>query len=156
MELADWMTRAVAEACRGVTSDHGGPFGAVLVKDGHIIASAHNRVLIDKDPTAHAEIVAIRHACAHVQSYDLSGTTLVATCEPCPMCLGAIYWAHIDAVYYAQTQEDAALMGFGDQSIYQQMRRAPAARSIEMKQILPDAAAPLVALWKSKGNRVQY
>ncbi len=99
MEPSDWMQCAFDEARRGVESDHGGPFGAVLVKDGEVIASAHNRVVIDRDPTAHAEIVAIRHACAHAHSYDLSGTTLFATCEPCPMCLGAIYWARIDAVY---------------------------------------------------------
>jgi tRNA(Arg) A34 adenosine deaminase TadA len=150
------MQCAFDEARRGVVADHGGPFGAVLVKDGQLIAAAHNRVVIDEDPTAHAEIVAIRDACAHARCHDLSRTTLFATCEPCPMCLGAIFWAHIDAVFYAQTQEDAALMGFGDQHIYQQIRLEPAARSIPMKQLPSAAAAPLVALWTGKDDRIQY
>jgi len=156
MDHGYFLANAVAEARRGVDSGHGGPFGAVLVRDGAVVAAAHNRVLVDRDPTAHAEVNAIRSACRAMDAYDLSGTVLYTSCEPCPMCLGAIYWARIDAVFYAQTREDAARMGFDDRFFYDELLVAPEARRIPMRQVCPEAAEPLVALWNSKPDRRMY
>jgi len=155
-DAADFMELAVAEACRGVRADDGGPFGAVIVRGHEVVGVAHNRVLLDQDPTAHAEMLAIRAACAHLHTHDLRGTVLYATCEPCPMCLGAVFWAQIDAVYYAHSREDAAAMGFGDASFHEQFGLPPEDRKLPMKQAFPELAAPLMQLWLDKANRRVY
>ncbi len=112
--MSKWMKEAVSEAAVGVAAGHGGPFGAVVVKDGAIVGRGHNEVLHRNDPTAHAEVQAIREACAFLGSPDLAGCTLYATCEPCPMCLAAIHWARLDRLVYAATKDDAAAAGFDD------------------------------------------
>uniref|UniRef100_A0A914XJA1 CMP/dCMP-type deaminase domain-containing protein n=1 Tax=Plectus sambesii TaxID=2011161 RepID=A0A914XJA1_9BILA len=116
--MANFMQQAVDEAVQGVQKGDGGPFGALVVKDGQIIASGHNMVLITKDPTAHAEVTAIRMACAKLGTFDLKGCVLYTSCHPCPMCMGASLWARLDAVYYAATPEQAANVGFDDKAFY--------------------------------------
>lgn len=117
-DLTQYMNIAIAEAKRGMRRGDGGPFGTVIVKDGKVIAKAHNMVLATKDPTMHAEIVAIRKACKKTGSFDLSGCRLVSTCEPCPMCMAAIYWAKIRHVVFGCTRSDAAKINFADREIY--------------------------------------
>ena len=111
----DHMRRAIALSLQGMRSNQGGPFGAVVVKDGKIIGEGHNEVTSSNDPTAHAEVVAIRRACVNLNSFQLDGCELYTSCEPCPMCLGAIYWARLDRVFYGNTKEDAAAIAFDDQ-----------------------------------------
>ncbi|KAI1723996.1 cytidine and deoxycytidylate deaminase zinc-binding region domain-containing protein [Ditylenchus destructor] len=113
-----FMLEAVGEACHGVEKNDGGPFGAVVVKNGEILARGHNMVTSTNDPTAHAEVTAIRNACKILNNYDLSGCTLYSSCYPCPMCMGACLWAKLDAVYYAATSLDAASVGFDDQNFH--------------------------------------
>jgi guanine deaminase len=123
------MERAIEEARRGIDAGDGGPFGAVIVRDGRLISRAHNQVLKTKDPTAHAEVLAIRKAAKRLGSHDLMGCVLFTTCEPCPMCLGAIAWARISSVVYGCTAADADRLGFGDRDIYAMMSRRKRARS---------------------------
>ncbi len=118
---AFYMLEAFKEAQSGASSGHGGPFGCVIVRDGQIVGRGHNEVLRFNDPTAHAEVVAIRDACKHLGQYRLDGCTVYATCEPCPMCLGAIYWAQPARLVFACTREDAAAIGFNDALIYQEL-----------------------------------
>lgn len=118
IEKLDPMQEAASEAENGVKSGHGGPFGAVIVKDGKIIGRGHNSVILKNDPTSHAEVEAIRDACRRTGSFDLSGTVLYTTCYPCPMCLGAIMWARIDRIYYCLNSEDVAKIGFDDGAFY--------------------------------------
>jgi tRNA(Arg) A34 adenosine deaminase TadA len=121
--MKNWMDAAVAEASEGVRAGHGGPFGAVVVQDGTIVGRGHNEVLHRNDPTAHAEVRAIRDACAFLGTYWLNGCVLYTTCEPCPMCLAAIHWARLDEVVYAQTTNDATALGFGDAKFYEAMKK---------------------------------
>lgn len=125
----------------------GGPFAAVIVKGDDIVAATGNSVTIDNDPTAHAEVNAIRQACRKLGTFDLSGCDIYASCEPCPMCLAAIYWAHLDHLYYAATREDAASIGFDDKLIYEQIPKNPAERSIIGKQLLRDEALEAFKVW---------
>ena len=138
-----YMQEAVALSRRSLTEGEGGPFGCVVVKDGEIIARGWNQVLTLNDPTAHAEVVAIRAACAGINSFQLDGCILYTSCEPCPMCLGAIYWARPSAVYFANTREDAAAIGFDDDFIYG-----------ELKRPLPERAIPMVGLDKREAMKV--
>jgi guanine deaminase len=150
------MTRAIQLARENVSSDNGGPFGAVVVRDGKVIAESGNMVLAWGDPTAHAEIVAIRRACELLRTHDLSDCILYASCEPCPMCLGAIYWAHLDRVYFATTREDAAVAGFDDAKIYAEISQAPEYREIPMLHCIePNATAPFED-WLKKADRTMY
>ncbi len=135
---------------------HGGPFGAVVVRNGEVIASASNEVLLTNDPTAHAEVVAIRRACEHLGSFQLEGCILYTSCEPCPMCLGAIYWARPDAVVFAATREDAADAGFDDEHIYQQIALAPGQRQIPSVQLLGEEARDVFKDWKNLDDRILY
>jgi len=128
-----FMKRAVQIARKGMNNNEGGPFGCVIVKDGKIIAEGNNQVIVDNDPTAHAEIVAIRKACKEVGSFELTGCEIYTSCEPCPMCLGAIYWTRPDAVYFAATRKDAAEAGFDDDFIYKELGLSADERSIPMK-----------------------
>ena len=140
-----WMQIAYNEATDGMLHNEGGPFGAVIIKDGKIIASAHNEVLKTKDPTAHAEINAIRKASQKLNSFDLSEAILYTTCQPCPMCLGAIFWARIKTVYYGATKEDAKKGGFDDSLFYQLLQEENS--SLDMKQIDHNINAQLFDRW---------
>ncbi len=154
--LEAFLRRAIALAMLNVNSGQGGPFAALIVKDGKIIAEGINRVTSANDPTAHAEIEAIRQACRTLGNFQLVGCDLYASCEPCPMCLGAIYWARADRVYYAATAADAAAAGFDDALIYGELRRAPEARRLSMTQLPhPDALRPFQA-WLSSSSKKPY
>ena len=149
-----WMKIAHDEALEGMLSDDGGPFGAVIVKSGEVIASAHNKVIQSKDPTAHAEINAIRKASAILNSFDLSECTLYTTCMPCPMCLGAIFWARIKTVYYGATEDDAAFGGFDDKAFYTMLKDKE--NALNMQQIDHKENAALFTLWNKKSNKTMY
>ncbi len=149
-----WMKIVYDEATKGMLSNEGGPFGAVIIKDNKIIASAHNEVLKTKDSTAHAEMNAIRKACKELDSFDLSDCILYTSCQPCPMCLGAIFWARIGTVYYGATEDDAARGGFDDKRFYEMM--AGQNSDLVMKQIDHKEGAELFDMWLEKSNRKIY
>src|SRR5467141_1807893 len=125
-----FMARAIQLAVENVRSGQGGPFGAVIVNDGNIVAEGANQVTATNDPTAHAEVLAIRQACRKLGLFELKGCELYTSCEPCPMCLGAIYWARLRRIYFANTAQDAARIGFDDSFIYSQLKQSPSLRSI--------------------------
>jgi tRNA(Arg) A34 adenosine deaminase TadA len=134
----------------------GGPFGAVIVKEGKIIAEGVNRVTAANDPTAHAEVIAIRNASAFLGTFDLSGCTIYTSCEPCPMCLGAIYWARLDAVFYSGSREDAGNAGFDDKHIYEEFEKEPGKRELPMHRILPGKAKGVFRKWIDMENKTSY
>jgi guanine deaminase len=151
-----FMARAIELAIENVRSGKGGPFGAVIVKDGEIIAEGMNNVTSTNDPTAHAEVMAIRGACAKLGTFQLDGCELYTSCEPCPMCLGAIYWARPDRVYYAGTAADASRVGFDDSFIYKEIPLAPAERKIQMIHIMGDRAQEAFRAWEQQPNKIPY
>ena len=134
----------------------GGPFGAVIVKDGKVVAGASNRVTLDNDPTAHAEVNAIRQACRELGTFDLKGSVIYASCEPCPMCLGAIYWAGIERIYYANTRADAAAADFADGFIYEDMGKPLAERTLPIIPLLRDEALHTFRRWQEKADKTVY
>lgn len=134
----------------------GGPFGVVIVRDGQVIARGQNRVTVCKDPTAHAEVNAIRQAAARLGTFDLSGCDIYSSCEPCPMCLGAIYWAHLDHLYYACTRDDAARVGFDDSMIYHEIPLDPTLRRLHCEQLMADDARQVFEQWAQKVDKVEY
>lgn len=134
----------------------GGPFGATVVKNGAVIGRGWNQVTTVSDPTAHAEVMAIRDACARIGSHDLSGAVIYASCEPCPMCLSAIYWARLDRIYYANTRDDAARIGFDDAEIYEEVGKAIGDRKIPMIRLEDEEAARAFAEWRDKEDKVPY
>jgi guanine deaminase len=134
----------------------GGPFGAVIVKDGIVISKASNRVTLDNDPTAHAEVCAIRDACHSLGTYNLNGCELYASCEPCPMCLSSMYWAHISRYYYANDKIDAKNIGFDDDFIYSELALSPEKRTMPRKQILRDKAILAFNIWMQKTDKKEY
>ena len=134
----------------------GGPFGAVIVKDGEIIAGSANSVTIDNDPTAHAEINTIRKACKKLGTFDLSGCVIYSSCEPCPMCLGAIYWAHIDRIYYGNTRQDALEIGFADGFLYKELRKSLKNREKPTIPMLRKEALASFQLWRDKEDKTEY
>lgn len=136
--------------------DGGGPFGAVIAKDGVIVAEAANSVTIDRDPTAHAEVNAIRKACSRLATYSLRGCDIFCSCEPCPMCFGAIYWARIDRIYYSNNRKDAAGAGFSDDFIYKEISESPAEREKPMTELLPGEGKRAFAMWKDKADKAEY
>jgi tRNA(Arg) A34 adenosine deaminase TadA len=150
------MERAVALALQNMQSGEGGPFGAVVVKDGKIIAEGNNRVLADNDPTAHAEVVAIRRACAALGSFQLTDCEIYSSCEPCPMCLGAIYWARPARLYYACTRHDAAEIGFDDAFIYHEIALPLDQRQIPFVACPHHGALDAFRQWQEKGNKTLY
>ncbi len=154
--MNSFMFRAVQEAFYGVEHNHGGPFGAVVVKSGKIIAKAHNQVLKSNDPTAHAEINAIKKACKKLGTFDLSGCEVYTTCMPCPMCLGASYWAHFDRLFYANTKSDAKKIGFDDSFIYDEIELNPSERSIKTVRLLPEEAIRAFEFWNEKDDKIEY
>ena len=151
-----FMQKAIELSLMSLRALGGGPFGAVIVKDGEIIAKAHNQVTLTNDPTAHAEIVAIRQACQVLQTFQLRGAEIYTSCEPCPMCLGAIYWARLDKVYYANTKADAAEIGFDDQLLYNELERPAGERHLPMIQIMRDEALIAFQEWADKIDKVEY
>ncbi len=154
-EQEKFMQRAIELSIKSVESG-GGPFGAVIVKDGKIIAEASNSVTKDNDPTAHAEINAIRQACQQLGTFDLSGCEIYTSCEPCPMCLGAIYWARLDKIYYANTRHDAAKIGFSDEFIYEEIEKPPHLRKIPTIQLMRDQALKAFKAWEEKEDKIEY
>ncbi|PST82293.1 tRNA-specific adenosine deaminase [Pedobacter yulinensis] len=155
-EHAKFMRMAIELAEQNVSSLKGGPFGAVVVKDGEVVARSANKVTSTNDPTAHAEVSAIRLACKELDSFDLSGCVIYTSCEPCPMCLGAIYWSRIQAIYYGNTKQDAAAAGFNDQFIYEELDKPAAARSLPARQLLADEAAKAFEDWNRTEGRIAY
>ncbi len=152
----DFMLRAVTLSAERMRRGEGGPFGAVIVKDGKVIAEGWNKVTSDNDPTAHAEITAIRAACEALQNFSLAGCEIYSSCEPCPMCLAAIYWARLDRIYFANSREDAAEIGFDDAMIYEEVAKPIDARSIPTFKVdLPEAEA-VFAEWQAKPDKVEY
>jgi guanine deaminase len=151
-----FMARAIELSVENVRTGRGGPFGAVVVKDGKILAEAANNVTATNDPTAHAEILAIREACRKLQAFELTGCEIYTSCEPCPMCLGAIYWARPDRVYYGNTAADAANVGFDDSFIYDEIGLRLDQRKIPMMQLMAQEAIQGFRAWEKSANKVRY
>ena len=151
----EFMKRAIELSVKSVNNG-GGPFGCVIVKDEKIISEGSNKVTSSNDPTAHGEIVAIREACKSINNFSLNGCELYSTCEPCPMCLAAIYWARIDKVYYANTRKDAQKIGFDDSLIYSEFQKNIDKRKIPMIQMLRNEALKAFELWDKKIDKVKY
>ena len=152
----EFMRAAISESKRGMDQNEGGPFGAVIVKDGKIIGRGNNKVTSDNDPTAHAEVTAIRDACKQLENFDLNGCEIYTSCEPCPMCLAAIYWSRIDTIYYANTQKDAADIQFDDAFFYEELDKPIDKRSIPMKQMMRDEAITVFQAWANKEDKTPY
>jgi len=152
----EFMQQAIALATENVASGRGGPFGAVVVKDGKVIATGVNLVTALNDPTAHAEVTAIRNACQLLETFELDGCDVYTSCEPCPMCLAAIYWSRCRAIYYGNTAEDAANVGFDDSFLYAEMKKPLSERAIPIEQMLPDEARASFAAWRDAGTKVVY
>jgi tRNA(Arg) A34 adenosine deaminase TadA len=151
-----FMEAAIALSEKAVLNGEGGPFGCVIVKDGQIIGEGNNKVLSTNDPTAHAEIIAIREACKNLNSYQLDGCEIYTSCEPCPMCLGAIYWARPKIIYYANTREDAAQIGFDDSMIYDEIKEDVQYRKIPAINISRKKANFIFSEWHKKENKKLY
>jgi guanine deaminase len=151
-----FMARAIQLSIDNVHSGRGGPFGAVVAKDGAIISEGANQVTSTNDPTAHAEVVAIREACKTLGVFDLEGCEIYTSCEPCPMCLGAIYWARIARVYFANADADASKIGFDDSLIYRELSQPHAQRKIPMIQMMREEAQAAFRAWESNPNKIQY
>jgi guanine deaminase len=151
-----FMERAIALALENARSGRGGPFGALIVKNGEIIAEAANCVTLKNDPTAHAEIAAIREACKKLGDFQLTDCEIYSSCEPCPMCMGAIYWARPARVYFGSTGTDAAKAGFDDSFIYREIQRPYAQRKIPMTQLMREEALAVFRAWEQKQDKISY
>ena len=150
-----FMKRAI-ELSENSANSNGGPFGCVIVKDEKIIAEGSNKVTFTNDPTAHAEIVAIRKACKNLNTFNLVGCDIYTSCEPCPMCLSAIYWSHINTIYFANTREDAKKINFDDSMIYSEFSKKIEDRKIPIKQMLRDEALKAFEIWDKKKDKIEY
>ena len=155
MKKEDFMRQAIHLAVENVKNG-GGPFGAVIVKGETVIATGVNRVTANHDPTAHAEVSAIRAACTKLGTFDLSGCDIYTSCEPCPMCLGAIYWAHLDHIYYGCNKTDATRAGFDDSFIYEELSLKREDRHKPIEELLPEEAAQTFLVWMEKEDKVKY
>ncbi len=151
-----FMRRAIELARIGVDDDRGGPFGCVVVKDGKIIGEGFNQVTSTNDPTAHAEIVAVRNACKTLNSFQLEGCTVYTSCEPCPMCLGAIFWARPKAIFIAATRDDAAAAGFDDEVFYSELEKPNESRELKMESLLRKESQAVFGRWIEKPDKVEY
>jgi len=151
-----FMARAIQLSIENVQSGQGGPFGAVIVQDGNIVAEGVNCVTTNNDPTAHAEVVAIREACRKLRSFELKDCELYTSCEPCPMCLGAIYWARLARIYFGNSAADASKIGFDDSAIYRECARSYTERSIPMVQVMREQALAAFRAWKEKTDKIPY
>jgi tRNA(Arg) A34 adenosine deaminase TadA len=156
MVVENFMKEAIELSIKNVTEKEGGPFGAVVVKDGKIIARGYNQVTSSNDPTAHAEVVAIREACKVLGSFQLTNCEIYTSCEPCPMCLGAIYWARPSRVYYANSKEDAAAIEFDDDFIYKEIAKPIQYRELQFTQVMRKEAQEAFSIWKNKPNKIEY
>ena len=150
-----FMQKAIELSIKNI-NNNGGPFGCVIVKNNKIISEGVNGVTQNNDPTAHAEIVAIRNACTKLNTFDLSGCEMYTSCEPCPMCLSAIYWSHIDKIYYGNSRLDASKIGFDDDFIYNELNKDLSSRKIQMKQISQNEAKKAFLDWDKKIDKVEY
>ncbi|WP_051189701.1 nucleoside deaminase [Daejeonella oryzae] len=155
-EHQKFMRMAISLSKKNVENYKGGPFGAVIVKEGRVIAKSANKVTTTNDPTAHAEISTIRQACKKLNTFDLTGCVIYTSCEPCPMCLGAIYWSHLDIIYYANTKSDAAEIGFDDQFIYDEIDMPMEDRKLPVVQILRNEAQEAFKLWDVSPMKISY
>lgn len=151
-----FMDRAIQLSIDNVHSGRGGPFGAVVVKDGNIVGEGTNQVTSTNDPTAHAEVLAIREACEKLGVFDLEGCEIYTSCEPCPMCLGAIYWAHLSRVYFANAAADASKIGFDDSLIYRELAQPHSQRKIPMIQIMREGASAAFRAWEARPDKIAY
>lgn len=151
-----FLREAIRLSIEKMEANEGGPFGAIVVRNGEIIGKGWNQVTSTNDPTAHAEVVAIRDACSHLKTYSLAGCEIYSSCEPCPLCLAAIYWSRLDAIYYAATCDDAAAAGFDDRQFYEEIRKPAGDRSIPMQQALRDEALVALQTWMKKEDRIRY
>jgi tRNA(Arg) A34 adenosine deaminase TadA len=151
-----FMRAAIRLSLQKMQGNHGGPFGAMVVRRGKVVGRGWNQVTSTNDPTAHAEVMAIRAACRRLETFRLDDCELYASCEPCPMCLAAIYWARLRKVYYANTRRDAARIGFADDFIYREVTRPVSRRAIPMQQLLHDEALKVFAEWKIKPDKIGY
>ncbi|WP_298300321.1 nucleoside deaminase [Hydrotalea sp.] len=156
MSALYYMREAIKTGMEGMRANHGGPFGCVIVKNGEIIARGYNKVLLLNDPTAHAEVTAIREACKVLNDFQLTDCEIYTTCEPCPMCMGAIYWARPKKVYYANTRNDAANIGFDDSFIYQELTLPVEQRKMVMECIGRDEALAMFEAWQQKDKKFLY
>ena len=152
----EFMSEAVKAALKGMNNNEGGPFGCIVVKDGKIIGHGNNKVTSTNDPTAHAEVTAIRDACKNIESFQLDGCIVYTSCEPCPMCLGAIYWARPDKVYYGSNQQDAANIGFDDEFIYKELQLSNQKKMVGFEQISRKEALIAFKNWEVKEDKVKY
>jgi guanine deaminase len=152
----DFLREAIRLSVEKMGADGGGPFGAVVVRDGRVVGRGWNRVTSTNDPTAHAEVVAIRDACSRLQTFSLAGCEIYASCEPCPLCLAAIYWSRLDRIFYGATCDDATAAGFDDQTLYRELALPAADRSIPMAQALREEACVAFAAWLAKEDRIRY
>ena len=155
MNKKELMARAILLSKESVECG-GGPFGAVIERNGEIVAEASNRVTIDCDPTAHAEVSAIRKASKVLGTFNLSGCEIFTSCEPCPMCLGAIYWAHLDKIYFANNRKDAANIGFDDDFIYKEIALTPEERQKPSEILMKEEALKAFEMWREKGDKTEY
>jgi guanine deaminase len=151
-----FMRMAIRLSEKNVLQSLGGPFGAVIVKNGKVIAKSANKVTSSNDPTAHAEVAAIRLACKKLKTFDLSGCIVYTSCEPCPMCLGALYWARVDTIYYGNTKKDAAKIDFDDQFIYEELDKKINDRKLPIIQLLRDEAQQAFQLWEKSPMKIDY
>jgi len=152
----DFLREAIRLSLEKMEGNEGGPFGAVIVRDGEIVGRGWNRVTSTNDPTAHAEVVAIRDACSHLKTFSLAGCEIYSSCEPCPLCLAAIYWSRLDRIYHAATCDDAAAAGFDDRNFYRELAKPVGDRSIPMEQALRDEACVALKAWMQKEDRIRY
>ncbi|MFW0716888.1 nucleoside deaminase [Pedobacter sp. N23S346] len=152
----EFMQMAIALSVKNVNENLGGPFGAVVVKDGKLVAGSANKVTSTNDPTAHAEVSAIRLACTELNTFDLTGCVIYTSCEPCPMCLAAIYWAKISTIYYANTKVDAENIGFSDKFIYEEIDKPMEERALPVVQMLRSEAIEAFNLWATSPLRLEY
>ncbi len=155
-EVKKFMKQAIELAEENIQTNQGGPFGAVVVKEGRIIGKGGNKVTSQNDPTAHAEIVAIREAAKNLGTFDLSGCEIYTSCEPCPMCLGAIYWARLDRLYYAATKDDAAKANFDDSFIYEEISKPKDQRKLQSIQLMREDAVKVFEEWMQKEDKIPY
>jgi guanine deaminase len=156
MERKKFMERAVELSLKGSSEGKGGPFGAVIVKNGKIVGEAYNQVTSTNDPTAHAEVMAIRDACKNLDTFDLTDCEVYTSCEPCPMCLGAIYWSRAKKIYYGNTREDAKKMGFDDSFIYDEIPLPLSERKIEIVQLGHQEALHVFEMWEKNEGKIKY
>ncbi len=150
------MQEAIRLAQHGMNLNEGGPFGCVIVTDGEIIGRGNNKVILTNDPTAHAEVVAIREACHHLNTFQLDNCEIYTSCEPCPMCLSAIYWARLKKIYYACSRTDAATIGFDDDFIYKEISKGLGERQIPLEQLMREEALVVFNEWMAKPDKVDY